>query len=147
MNRDTKAWLPVVVALTLFAVGSFATGVYVKGQQITSDQASGSNGLAFTVNGARADLGTGGNDYWVSDGTTISSPGPVTVAALHSTSTLTVGQITLSGGVGTATVAAGAICVCTDSSSVLAAQCTVSSTTLTATVTGGTTNVVNYLCL
>lgn len=147
MNSNTKAWLPVVVAITLFAAGALATGVYVKGQQLTSDQVSGSNGLAFTVNGARADLGTGSNDYWVSDGTTISSPGPVTVAALHSTSTLTVGQITLTAGTGTATVASGAICICNDTQAVIACQPSVSGTTLTVTVTAGGSNVVNYHCL
>lgn len=66
---------------------------------------------------------------------------------LHCTSTKTVGTITLSSGSGTATVFSGAVCVCTDAASVLAAKCAVSGTTLTATVTAGGSDTVNYICL
>lgn len=52
--------------------GTTATGAfYASAGGYRTDVASGSNGLIFTVNGARVDLGTGSLDYWKSDGTNI----------------------------------------------------------------------------
>lgn len=70
-----KKWIPIILASVLTFSLASATGAYVLGQKIVSDQASGSDGLAFTVNGARAHLGTGANDYFASDGTSISAAG------------------------------------------------------------------------
>lgn len=56
------------------------------------------------------------------------------------------GQITLSGGTGTATVFSGAICTCNDTQSPIACQPSLSGTTLTVTVTAGGSNIVNYTC-
>ncbi len=69
--------------------------------------------------------------------------------ALVNTNTKTAGQITLSGGTGTATVVSGTHCVCTDDSATpVVLRCTVSSTTLTASEAGASsTHVINYLCL
>lgn len=64
--------------------------------------------------------------------------------------TKTAGQITLNGGTpgtGTATVLSGAICVCSNSSGVLAIRCSVSGTTLTATGGAAESSVINYICL
>lgn len=75
-------------------------------------------------------------------GSLISATVPVRV-----TDSKTVGTITLSAGTGTATVASGATCVCSDiSATPLVVRCTVSSTTLTAAEVSGT-NVVAYICL
>lgn len=45
------------------------------GGTVTSTVGNGTNGWAFSTNGARLDLGTGANDYFSSDATTISTPG------------------------------------------------------------------------
>lgn len=71
----------------------------------------------------------------------------VDVTSIHAKSTLTVGTIVMSAGSGTATVAAGAICVCSVDTAFLACQPAVSSTTLTVTVTAGGSNTVSYVCL
>lgn len=42
---------------------------------LTSSVGSGSNAVAFSTNGARLDIGSGSNDYFSSDGTTVTSPG------------------------------------------------------------------------
>jgi hypothetical protein len=68
--------------------------------------------------------------------------------SIVSASTKTRGTITLSGGSGAATVLAGAICTCQNTSGAGTVQCAVASTTLTATKgTAGDTDVIAYLCL
>lgn len=74
---------------------------------------------------------------------TITANMPVLVA-----SSKTKACVALNGaGSQTATVLSGAVCICNDSTSVLACKASVSSTTLTMTVTGGVSDTVCYLCL
>lgn len=90
--------------------------------------------------GLNAGTNTGGTPFSVStSGIAVGTNGDL-IAQIN------VGAITLSSGSGTATVKSGAKCFCQETNSVLAAKCAVSGTTLTATVTGGTTDVVNYVC-
>lgn len=64
---------------------------------------------------------------------------------VNAAGTRTKGTITLAAGVGTATVASGSICVCSDTTAINAVQCSVTTTTLTANGTG--TDVIAYHCL
>lgn len=52
---------------------------------VTFSTASGTNAIALTTNGARADMGTGPSDYWYSDGTSILTPTGVSASALTTT--------------------------------------------------------------
>ncbi len=107
--------------------------------QVTNDFYAGGASLHFSVAAANGSINTDGA---LAVGTTSVLTGAVTVS-----SSLNVGAITLSAGTGTATVRAGAICVCQDTSAVpLVVRCSLSSTTLTAAEASGT-NVVNYICL
>lgn len=66
------------------AIGSFA-GQVITALQFVSSQAAGSDAFKALTNGARWHIGTGANDYWSSDGTTISTPAPVSAAAFSAT--------------------------------------------------------------
>lgn len=142
-----------------------ATGWSSDGTTTTTTQAISAGGGAFTV-AANGDVTTrkiltanGSNvgdiqcrgDFYSGNGARFSvgyATGDVaTDGAIHTTSTKTVGTIVMSGGTGTATVAAGAICVCSVDTAFLACQPSVSGTTLTVTVTAGGSNTVSYICL
>lgn len=64
---------------------------------------------------------------------------------VNAAGTRTKGTITLAAGTGTATVASGSICVCSDTTAINAVQCSVTTTTLTAN--GAGTDVIAYHCL
>lgn len=83
-------------------------------------------------------------------GTTITGSAGVQGTTLKATSTTTAGSITLDGAspaVGTATVVAGTICVCSVTLTAELIKCALSSTTLTATGPNASINVINYHCL
>jgi hypothetical protein len=61
--------------------GGPTTAVSVSATSFSSSQASGSNAIAVTTNGARVDLGTGASDHLTSDGTSISTAGSFTAGA------------------------------------------------------------------
>lgn len=88
MSPFLKKWAPWLFTVFLLAVYVNAapsvsgvgctncvlrTGDTMSGTLISS-VGSGSNAIALSVNGARVDLGTGGSDFWASDGTNIITP-------------------------------------------------------------------------
>lgn len=115
--------------------------------QVVPTATLGANDLIFAVKAV-----AGGSNVFTVDlegdvtGSAISGTTGTFSGRIHSTSTTTVGQITLETGTGTATVFSGAICVCSEATDeTKTVKCAVSSTTLTATGTGS--DVINYICL
>jgi hypothetical protein len=137
------------------ATSLIAGGSYQIAATMTLD--STANGLTLknyiADNASKAALDVDTSTAWTAgnlqtlrnNGTTKYTVGPG--GEVTSASTKTRGTITLSGGTGTATVLSGAVCTCTNTSSENAYKCAVSGTTLTATSTLGTTNVIAYHCL
>lgn len=147
MKSPSMKWAPVWISLIImsFSVGAAVPRVLnttVFSTLFTGEAASGQDAFGVSTNLARWHIGTGAGDWFSSDGTTINFNGPITTS-----SALTSGTITLSGGTGTATVSSNARCVCSVDTAFLACQPSVSSTTLTVTVTAGGSNTVSYICM
>lgn len=132
------AALGLYAGTTQYAYWDYSSGAYVSNFTISSLVASGS--IAHnSLQGAKWCMG-GATGCMTYDGTGFTM-------SVNLSETTHRGQITLSSGTGTATVIAGAICICQDTSAVPALlRCAVSGSTLTATETAGS-NVISYICL
>lgn len=73
--------------------------------QFISTQASGSDAFRVTTNGARWHIGAGASDYFSSDGTTITTPAPMTIVGTVMTANL----INMNGGNFTLDITGGMI--------------------------------------
>lgn len=100
MKRFLQNWLPALLLTALVTGAATASDgpnlmrrnvVSRSGDTMTgtlnNSVASGSNGFACTTDGCRFDIGTGTNDYFVSDGTNIEYPGNLDLTG--STGTIT----------------------------------------------------------
>lgn len=152
-------WSPNTLTLTNSVVGA-SVGLFssvtlspsaISGGYSTT-AGSGSDGFSATTNGSHWHVGSGASDYFSSDGTTVTFAGPISITGKVASTNGT--TCTLNAGTPatcTASVTAGAICVCSDvgsGSTVAAGGCAVSLSGTTLTVTGATaaSNVVNIWC-
>lgn len=106
--------------------------------QLTMSGSSSSAATTLTASGGDTDI-----DITL----TTKGAGVTNSPGFHATASTSVGTITISASTsGTATVRSGCKPICTNTTSTTAVKCAVSSTTLTATEAGSSSDAINYFC-